>query len=273
MKKLFEEIEVLIELLLRDAKKIDKELMSEVEKLLKKLESDNENKYTKNSSNREAILEAVKKLEKIAKSKKFESLTSQLLSSFDKIVENNQAIHASLNKIEFTETIINNIAKSKELAVNAVSASLSTSNVNANAIAPIRRILLESIELGFGTQRATKLLRERIVGMESEGAIGRYVNQIARDALYEYDGVVNQTIAIEYDMNAYRYVGGLVKDSRPQCEKWHRKKVLKIENLDKEIKWAYRNGSGMKPNTNENNFIVKRGGWNCRHRAIPIIIE
>lgn len=270
MKKLFEEVEVLIQLLLRDAKKIDEQMMKEIEKLLKKLEVDDNSKFTKNSANNEAILEAIKKLEKIARSKKFDALTSQLLTSFDKITENNEAIHAALNKIEFTDTLINNIAKSKELAVNAVSASLSSSNVNANAIAPIRRILLESVELGFGTQRATRLLRERIVGMESEGAIGRYVNQIATDALYEYDRIVNQTIAIEYDMNAYRFVGGLVRDSREQCRRWHKKKILKIEDFEEEIKWAYKNGSGMKPNTNKNNFPIKIGGFNCKHRFIPV---
>jgi len=47
------------------------------------------------------------------------------------------------------------------------------------------------------------------------------------------------------------------------------KEVLLKEDLPREISWANSNGQGMIPGTNENNFAVFRGGYNCRHTAIP----
>lgn len=272
MDKLFEVLDLLIDRLLKDAQKIDNQIWQEVEKKLKKLELE-DNQIAKNSSqNNQLVVEIIKKIEDTMFSPSYTSLSKKLLSSFDLITKNNEEIQEAVNKIEFTENLISLINKEKEIAINSVAASLSRSNVNANAIEPIRKILLESTQFGYSTKRATEELRKRIVGLDSEGAIGRYVNQIATDALYEYDGVINQSIYIEYDMNAFKYLGSLVKDSREQCVRWSRKKVLKKEDLKSEIAWAYKNGSGMKPNTTEENFPVVTGGFRCKHRAIPIIV-
>lgn len=271
MDKLFEVLDLLIDRLLKDAAKIDNQIWKEVEKKLKSLETEDNKISTNSSQNNQLVVEIIKKIEDTMFSPSYTSLSKKLLSSFDLITKNNEEIQEAINKVEFTENLLTLINKEKDLAINSVAASLSRSNVNANAIEPIRKILLESTQLGYSTKRATEELRKRIVGLDSEGAIGRYVNQIAT-ALYEYDGVINQSIYIEYDMNAFKYLGSLVKDSREQCVRWSRKKVLKKEDLKSEIAWAYKNGSGMKPNTTEENFPVVTGGYFCKHRAIPIIV-
>jgi len=76
-------------------------------------------------------------------------------------------------------------------------------------------------------------------------------------------------------LNAFQYIGSLVTDSRPQCERWIIKKggVLKYSELEKEISWAYSNGKGMIPGTNKDNFGTYRGGYNCKHSAVPFRYE
>jgi hypothetical protein len=61
----------------------------------------------------------------------------------------------------------------------------------------------------------------------------------------------------------------LIEDSRSQCVRWVKKRILQKSELDSEISWANNNGSGMIAGTNKENFAVYRGGYNCRHSAIP----
>ena len=102
------------------------------------------------------------------------------------------------------------------------------------------------------------------------GLLTRYVTQISRDALYQFSGLANQVIAVEYGLNAYEYVGSLVDDSRPQCQRWVEKQVLFFSELQEEINWALDNGKGMIPSTTPQNFAIYRGGYNCQHEAIPV---
>jgi hypothetical protein len=45
--------------------------------------------------------------------------------------------------------------------------------------------------------------------------------------------------------------------------------VLPFEDLQKEINWAFANGRGMNDATTPETFALYRGGYNCRHMAIP----
>jgi len=101
------------------------------------------------------------------------------------------------------------------------------------------------------------------------GQLKKYVSQVSRDALNQFDGQVNSRIAEEFGLNAFRYVGSIIEDSRPQCVRWVGKEVLLLDELSNEISWAYSNGTGMIPGTTRDNFAVYRGGYNCRHSAIP----
>jgi hypothetical protein len=104
---------------------------------------------------------------------------------------------------------------------------------------------------------------------ELNGLYSRYVKQISRDALGQFDGQINAIIAEEFGLDAFRYVGSLIDDSRPQCVRWVGKRILEKSEMPEQIAWANNNGSGMIPGTNPDNFLVFRGGYNCRHRAIP----
>jgi hypothetical protein len=95
------------------------------------------------------------------------------------------------------------------------------------------------------------------------------VKQISRDALGQFDGQINAIIADEFGLDAFRYVGSIIDDSRAQCVRWVGKRILEKSEMQSEIAWANNNGSGMIPGTNPDNFLVFRGGYNCRHRAIP----
>jgi hypothetical protein len=92
-----------------------------------------------------------------------------------------------------------------------------------------------------------------------------------------------QSLANETGYNTVLYVGGTQTDSRGQCWRWVRELNGKIprDKLSEEIRNAYKfekakrefpmghKWSGMMPNTTVENFMAKRGGFNCTHTAIP----
>lgn len=108
---------------------------------------------------------------------------------------------------------------------------------------------------------------------EVDGIFARNATRIARDSFYQYQGAINQTIAVEFEMNAYRYIGSIVDETRPQCQRWVEQEYILFSELQSEIDWAFTNGSGMIKETDIDTFGIYRGGWNCGHLAIPVFYE
>jgi hypothetical protein len=147
---------------------------------------------------------------------------------------------------------------------------LTGSGVNTNFIEPIRQGIFQNIVAGTSISDLEKYLTTYILGNPNvDGLFSRYVKQISRDSLNQYDGQINAKIAEEFGLDAFRYVGSLIDDSRPQCRRWVNMRVIQKKDLPNELSWATNNGTGMIPGTNTENFAVYRGGYNCRHSAIP----
>lgn len=198
----------------------------------------------------------------------FDDRVSAYLRDFEKIDKLNKSLIEEVNDIKLAKVNLNPV---KTQAIKDLTEQLTApSSIDSNLAKPIKDVMFESITTGMTLEEAKQRLNLFISGDEKRlGHIRRWVSQIARDSLTQYDGLVNGIIAREYDLNAYRYVGSLIEDSRPQCVRWVGFEVLPIDTLEREIKWAFRKGSGMIPGTNTQNFAKFRGGYNCRHMAIP----
>jgi len=158
----------------------------------------------------------------------------------------------------------------QKLAVERTLNGLTGSGVNTNFIEPVRQGIFQNIVAGTNRTQLEEYLRNYILGNPNvDGLYSRYVKQVSRDALGQFDGQTNARIADEFGLDAFRYVGSLIDDSRPQCRRWIAKRVLQKSEMLNEINWAYNNGTGMISGTTPDNFIVYRGGYNCRHAAIP----
>ncbi len=191
------------------------------------------------------------------------------LRDFDTLTDFNGELHEQLNGID-PEELKKIVGPGQEQIVEDTLQGLTGSGVSTEVVAPIRQELFKNVVAGSSFEDVEQALREFITGSEGKnGQLSKYVTQISRDALNQYDGQVNSQIAKEFDLNAYEYVGSLIDDSRPQCRRWVNKEVLLKADLPSEIAWAESNGSGMIPGTTPDNFAIYRGGYNCRHQAIP----
>lgn len=196
------------------------------------------------------------------------------IRNFDLLAQNIKDLHEKYNGINITSAQIDPI-KRIEVA-NSVD-KLIGSGINKDFINPIRQSLYRNVLFGGSVAETEKILKNYVVtSANGDSRLMRYVKQVSRDSMSQFDGAVQQSIAGELNLNAKRYVGSLIVDSRAQCVHWVNKGIILNTDLEPEILTAVNGGilggkkcSGMNPETTINTFDIYRGGYNCRHRSIP----
>lgn len=189
------------------------------------------------------------------------------LSNFDQIDKLNQDLHLDFNDIRVTPAQINPI---RNRMVEETVDVMAGNGLNVNLKQPVKDLVRKNIVFGSTLSDTEESLRTLMRGdAEKLGKLERYAIQISRDSIQQYDGAVNNQIRETFDMPNITYVGSLIKDSRIQCQRWIGMGVIPVNELQQEIDFAFASGSGMIPGTNPSNFTVFRGGYNCRHEAIP----
>jgi hypothetical protein len=200
---------------------------------------------------------------------------NRLVNSYDLIGQNTQDLQEKLKNGIIPKKDINAI---KRLEVEKTIANLTEQGLYNAFIAPVRQGLYRNIMFGATKDDTEEFLRSYVKSTKkNQSKLLQYVGQVAVDSLHQYSGSVDQVAKNSLDLNATQYVGSLITDSRAQCQKWISLGIIKDEDLQEEIDFAldrsyYGNKrcSGMIPDTNTSNFCINRGGYRCRHRAIPI---
>jgi len=194
---------------------------------------------------------------------------NEFLRNFETLKQFNLDIHQSVNDLSPDELseLINPVQRA---TVEQTLQGLTGSGVSTNFIEPIRTGIFQNIVAGSTKSDLEAYLKRYILGTpEVDGTLSRYVKQVSRDALNQFDGQVNAKIANQFGLDAYRYVGSLIEDSRPQCRRWVAMGLIQTKDLPDEIAWMNANGTGAIPGTSPETFSIYRGGYNCRHSAIP----
>lgn len=196
------------------------------------------------------------------------------VKNFDLLSKNIKELHASFNGINITSAQIDPF-KRIEVA-NAVDKLLG-SGINKDFVNPIRQSLYRNVLFGASLSETEKIIKNYVISnANGDSKLMRYVKQVSRDSISQFDGAVQQGIAQELNLNAKRYVGSLIMDSRAQCVHWVNAGIILNDDLIPEIQIALNGGTfegkkctGMNPETTINTFDIYRGGYNCRHRSIP----
>lgn len=273
MEKLYKEVDKLLDSVLLQADDIEREALRLLNKWLLQFptrSSSGERVLFNDETVARLIANARKELERAFAGASFDSMSEELLEDYGRIIDNAKEIHKELNDLNISDSFrTRQLSPAQQLAIRQTSAYLSQASMSAQVVSPLTKVLFEAVQFGYTLSDAQKAIAESM-------NFGKYVGQIARDGLFQFDGTIHKIIADEYGLDAIEYVGSLVEDSRGQCAKWIKESPILDENLPEEIAWAKRSGdykgrkkSGMIPETNSENFMVYRGGYNCRHRAIP----
>ena len=220
----------------------------------------------------------------IEKNAGYKSEIRKYMTNFDKMDVLNSRVHKLLNKINIDPVIALANKQKRELVGGTVEKivgeikrfpeNMLGDEMRQQFTKPVKKVLYQNIMQGKSQSAAKKALHNFIIGDKGKiGQLERYSGQIARDSLSQYSGAVNDMVREEFDLDGIKYIGSLVKDSRIQCKKWKRMKIIPYKDLTKEISWAYSNGQGMIPGTDKDNFCTYRGGFNCAHMAVPVRLK
>lgn len=249
--------------LVNDAKELLKAIVADLKKF-----STKQGRFTFDELSAPQLNELENRIRQELLKTDYKDKVQSYLNSFNKVTAENIRTQAK-NGIN-AEGLLSEIQKtSKQLTVNA----LTGSGMDNAFIKPVNSIIYNHIVSGSTIAEAEIGLRELILGTENlEGRLQRYVGQVARDALSQYDGLIQSKLQKEFGLDGISYEGSLIVDSRPQCKRWIEEfgGILRYDELEDEIAWAFANGSGMIPGTTKDTFTVYRGGYQCRHFATAI---
>lgn len=225
-------------------------------------------------SNRDRMASFKTAMERYLERAGYYDMISQYLTGFDAMAEAQKEIQQDLNAISLTQSFLNQF---KRVAIKQVVDNMTKQGLMNALINPIRNELNIAVNQGSSlTDVVTSIRGQLSTNEKRQGILKKLSLQSTRDALGQYDGTVNEAVRKTYKLDALLYVGSLVKDSRPQCERWTqyeengKRGLILFEQLEDEILWADNNGTGMIPNTTPENFCQNRGGYNCRHVAYPV---
>jgi hypothetical protein len=247
---------------------IEKSIFDAIMKKVKGMKTQ-DGKILFDDSNVQAVMEIEKAMISAMQGSQYPKNVQDYIRSFETIKQFNFDVQKDVNGLSDGELsdLVNPLQKA---TTDVVLDNLVGAGMNSQFIEPVRRGIYSNVVAGATITDMEKFLTDIIMSNpEKMGLLKKNVTQVSRDALNQFDGLVNQGIAEEFDLNAFRYVGSIIEDSRPQCVRWVAKEVLMKDDLEKEIAWANSNGSGMISGTTSANFPMNRGGYNCRHSAIP----
>jgi hypothetical protein len=251
---------------------IQKIMHEKIEKLIFNFNSSN-GRILNVKENHQHVVQIKSFTNKLLKENGFNTKVSDLLESLNHLNDNAVSVQKKLNALDVDKSVLSPLQK--QFQKNFFTA-VKEAKINGQFTEPIRQLLFQSVVQGGNVGDAQKRLRDLMLGEKGKkGILSRWAGQVSRDALGQYNGLINNTIRKEYKLAGYLYVGNLVEDSRAQCSKWLDKGFIKYKDLNKEIKWALNNGtyqgkktSGMVRVTTKDTFATYRGGYNCRHEAI-----
>lgn len=213
-------------------------------------------------------------VERFLKRAGYSEMVANYLTGFDAMAVAQQEIHKDLNGIELKKSFINTF---KNNAIQNVITAMEGQGLQQSLVNPLKQELFVAVNQGSSLSDVVQSISKQLTTTEQrQGVLKRIALQSSRDALGQYDGVVNEAVRNVYKLDALLYVGSLVKDSRPQCERWvnymenGKLGLILFEQLQSEIDWALVNGTGFIPETTPENFCQNRGGYNCRHTCYPV---
>ena len=215
-----------------------------------------------------------KAIERFAIRSGYSDMVGQFLKTYPPLTDAIRQIHKDLSDLDIAKSDVNLYQK---FAIKTVKDAMIGQGLNSALINPIQNELFIAVNQGSSLNDVIKSVTTQITTTETnQGIIKRLALQSSRDSLGQYEGVVNESIRTANKLDAFLYIGSLVKDSRPQCERWvnfdknNKKGLLLYSELDAEIDWALNNGTGFIKDTTPANFAQNRGGYNCRHVAYPV---
>ena len=133
--------------------------------------------------------------------------------------------------------------------------------------AQISNKIYSSVLVGDSVDDLSLEISQLLVGGTDKAGrpMASHAKTIATTGYREADSIILEKKGEEFEIEKWEYAGSLIKDSREWCAD-HVGKTYTMEEIKE---WEGRSWKGKKAG----NPFVTRGGWNCRHRWLPVVEE
>ena len=215
----------------------------------------------------------------------YSKATDQYFNSFNKIEQHNDDYYGS-QKLSIKPAIDNSqiIPHIKEQVLS----SLRGNGANEGIIKPLENLMRQEIFLNKTYQETADLLKRQLV---DKPLLIRHVDQVAFDALRQYNGAINDEVRKTYNLKHFFYIGSEIETTRPICDhiRDNYKGAISIDQLKiildefcpngipsdvsityetvNGVKRTAKKGAGMYDGTTVENFCQNCGGNRCRHEV------
>lgn len=275
LKELFDTIDTSIEKITNKADAQQKSILREVELLIKDLSLDENGNIKSTIGNLKLINKINAKLEKVILTPEYKKSVSDFVKSFTEVEELQNRYYRDV----FNEFVVPKTSQElKELTIQATIKDLTESGLNSNVSNAISNLISSNIKGKQSYDSLRTQLKDYILGTkEKNGRLLSYVNQITSDSLNTYSAEYDKIITDVIQPQWFKYVGSIILDSRPFCKavvdkKWvHKSELVALSRG--EVDGEKVSTQGFKPNTDKENIIINRGGWNCRHKFVAVSEE
>lgn len=203
----------------------------------------------------------------------YNRLYQSLVKNFDELEKLTKDINIITNPKDRAKILKANVDNIRKKYANQLATTLASKETfQVNFLNPLKNIIYEHSVLGLSVQKAKESIFDIAISSPNGGKLRQYAGQVAHDALFGFSGAINHGIGEYIGAKDVYYIGGLVRDSRPQCVRWVTKfkGFIPGDKLENEIEWAKKNGGGYSkhlPELTVQTFAVVRGGHNCKHQV------
>ena len=202
------------DIFLDEVEKVQQDILSRVLRVLQRL-AQKEGKLIEDQVNDNLIARLRRSILRSIRHSAFVPLVQEFLLNLDVSEEFNKRIYEEMLKVDWSVEL----SPYKKLFAEEITDALtSRSALVQRFVNPIRRMIIGAIDANMDASQARELLENLIVGDEERtGIFRRYTGQVARDAISQYDGKLNDLTRDAYRLNAFEYIGITVEDSREFC--------------------------------------------------------
>jgi len=266
--------------------KIQKDMLADLLDEIKKF--DVKNKRISNTVKNIRLLNSIKnRLRKTILNDEYKAAVKEYLKVFTDVTNFHNEYFKETEKGFKPRAIVKEI---KKQTITDTIDKLTEAGIGGNVQNKIADLLKQNITTGVKYSDLAAQLREHILTTENPGVLERYVKQIATDSVNQYSAQYMNTISGDLGYEWFRYQGKDIKTTRPFCDALTDRKFFHITEVNdllaaKDLYYSddeegqvkvpiyEKTGlpNGMIPDTNAENFFVRRGGYNCGHQIFPVI--
>lgn len=152
---------------------------------------------------------------------------------------------------------------------SAVEILIGDASLESRFFGIIKSTLLESVNTASTYTSMVDRLSTVVLGdARREGQLLNWVKQVAHDSFAISDRSYTHTAGEELGVEWYRYMGGIIKDTRPFCDE----RNGKYYHVSEVQAWPTTAGNwaGRMPNTDSTTIFDKCGGYRCQHSLVMV---